>query len=94
MAPLRFDQEYQDELEKALRPIRVQNRLYWWIATLGLAGTLAGVTWWLRATKASPEVLVVAVISVSAVWMAGVISAGFHALLGAITLNICAVEWA
>ncbi len=60
---------------------------------MGLAGTLAAVTWWLRTTNTSSEVLVVAVISVSAVWMVGVISTGFHALLGAITINICAVEW-
>ena len=93
MAPLRFDSDFREEIEKALRPVLAQNRLHWWVATLGLVLVLVGVAWWLRAVGVPLESQSVALISVSAVWLTGVISAGQNALVAAITLNMCAVEW-
>jgi hypothetical protein len=91
--PLIHDPEYKEELERALKPILAQNRRHWRLATFGLGAVLALVIWALRKYEVSAETLLLAVISVSAVWAVGVLQAGANALFSSIVTNICAVEW-
>lgn len=91
--PLTYDSEFQSELDTLTARIGAQNRLAWWGRLIASFAVLAGALWLLTEVGVSGDVMISAVVALSALCIIVAVNSAADAIHQTLTINIAVMEW-
>ncbi len=91
--PLKYDPEWQNELDKVSERVLRNNRQFWWISFVATGVILCGLLWLLSRFGMSQAYVISGTIVVASLCLVAVINSAVTTIHASLALLTATVEW-